>query len=164
MSENLSFDFVNSEEGIRLFWERRDRYMRDDIMPNCSEPTSKEEEEWFFSKEYRDHIMNAYLREVNKLHIAFFMKDDIYMGFVAYVIYHTEDGKCFILEYCIDSAYRSMGWGRKFFDSFKEMVKKDGATYFALNLSNERNEKFWMSNGFIKTEKDEYGSYVYVLK
>ena len=83
------------------------------------------------------------------------------IGFAVYVIYHSEDGKCLIVEFNIDEAYRNKGIGSLFFKLLRKQVRTEQASYFALNLSNENNERFWMRNGLIKASKDEHGNGVY---
>ncbi|MEY8303515.1 GNAT family N-acetyltransferase [Anaerosalibacter bizertensis] len=95
---------------------------------------------------------------------GFFLKNKEYVGFAAYVIYHSEDGKCFIVEYCIEPKWRNQGLGTKFFQLIERKTLKNGASYFELNFSNEDNIRFWKSNGFIYAYKDEYGSEVYAKR
>jgi len=154
--------FAQSDDDIALFWEWRDRYVREDILPNCTfEPATEEDYTWFFSKEYKGVIMDAFYRDSAKLRIVFLQYNGLNVGFAVYVIYHSEDGKCLIVEFNIDKAYRNNGIGSLFFNLLREHVKSEQATYFALNLSNENNERFWARNGFIKAGKDEHGSDTY---
>ena len=166
MNLELKLHKAKTREEIDLFWQKRDQYMREDVIPNCTlgKPLDEEDIEWFFSKEYKEHIMNAFNRSVNPLNIVFFLKNDEYVGFCVYVIYTSEDGKCFIVDYCIDAKYRNQNLGRQFFYILKEQVIKEGAKYFALNLSNENNQRFWESLGFKKSYVDEYGEDVYTNK
>ncbi|MBW4828447.1 MAG: GNAT family N-acetyltransferase [Clostridiaceae bacterium] len=164
MDDKLEVYEVITNEDVDLFWKYRDRYMVEDIIPNSAEPFTREEKRWFFSQEYRDHIIDAYERKVNKLHIVFFLKNKEYVGFAAYVIYHSEDGKCFIVEYCIEPKWRNQGLGTKCFQLIERKNLKNGASYFELNFSNEDNKRFWESNGFIYAYKDEYGSEVYMKR
>ena len=136
--------------------------MRDDVLPNATfVPATDEDYKWFFSKEYREVIMEAFYRETNTLRIVFLQHNGVNIGFAVYVIYHSEDNKCLIVEFNIDDIYRNKGIGTLFFGMLREQVKNEGAAYFALNVSNENNERFWMRNGFIKASKDEHGSDVY---
>lgn len=154
---------VREQEDIDFFWQKRDQYMQEDIIPNCTlgEPLTDEDKEWFLSEAYKKHIMTLFQREIDPLHILFFIEDKTYMGFAVYVLYESEDGKCFIIDYCMDPKSRNNGKGKCYFQLLEEKFRKEGATYVALNLSNERNEKFWLENGFFKTSKDEYGNYIY---
>jgi GNAT superfamily N-acetyltransferase len=163
---NLIIKDAETKEEIDLFWIERNKYMNEDVIPNDSlgNPITDEEKKWFFSKEYKDHIMKLYSRKTDKLFIVFFEKNNIKVGFSVYVTYHSEDGKCFIVDFCIYKEFRNQGLGKKFFNLIKERESKKGTTYYALNLSNENNERFWKSLGFLKDKKDEYGNDVYILK
>lgn len=61
-----------------------------------------------------------------------------------YCTYHSEDGKCFIIDYCILPEYRNDNLGTSFFNMVKEIEVSKGAKYFELNVSNKRNMNFWL--------------------
>lgn len=166
MENNIIIQDAITSEEITLFWEKRNVYMREDIIPNCTfgDPITKEEEDWFFSKEYMEHIMGLYFREINKLYLIFFEKDGVRIGFSNYITYHSEDGKCFIVDFCIDIKFRNQGLGRECFHLIESREVHNGATYFALNLSNEKNERFWKSLGFVKNGNDEYNNPIYIYR
>lgn len=158
----MNLYFVGNEADIALFWKMRDQYMLEDVLPNATfAPATDEERVWFFSEEYRAHIMKLFSRETDTLRIAFLQSGGKNIGFAVYVIYHSEDGKCFIIDFCIDKAFRNQDLGTAFFAMLRAHVLHEDAAYFALNLSNENNERFWKRNGFVKTSKDEYGNDIY---
>lgn len=161
-SEKLTFLYVTDDSGMEQFWKLRDKYMTEDVIPNGDPPLSEDEIKWFFSKEYKDHMMKLFHREIDTLRAAYLLKDGEYAGFIEYVTYGSEDGKCFIVEYCIERSKRGAGLGKHFFKRFEEEEKLRGAIYFALNTSNEHNRRFWLSKGFVKGEEDEYGNPVYI--
>jgi ribosomal protein S18 acetylase RimI-like enzyme len=159
---NLKLHVVKEEHDIKLFWQWRDRYVHEDILPNSTfKPSTDEDYEWFFSQEYKDIIMEAFYRELNPIRIIFLKKDRENIGFAIYVIYHTEDGKCLIVDFCINAEYRNQGAGTLFLNMLQEHVTKNNAAYFALNVTNEENKRFWQRNGFCKTTKDEHGNDIY---
>ena len=161
-SKKYTLHIVKSESDIDLFWQWRDKYMRTDILPNSTfEPATDEEYEWFFSQKYKDVIMEAFYRDTAILRIVFLREDGANIGFAVYVIYHSEDGKCLVVEFNVDESHRSKGVGTLFFEMLREHVRGEGAEYLSLNVSNENNERFWERNGFVKSAKDEHGSYLY---
>jgi len=166
MASSITLRQISGVNDIAFFWQQHDKYMLEDVIPNCTLGPALDEEDkvWFFSGEYREYIMRLFYRETDTLRIAFFLQDGQYTGFVVYVIYMSEDGKCFILDYSIEREQRNMGLGKVFYNLLQDRVKSDGATYIALNLSNENNERFWKSNGFIKSKIDEYGNPVYIKR
>lgn len=108
--------------------------------------------------------MGLYERAVDPLRVVFLQKEGQYAGFIVYVTYHSEDGKCFILEYCIDRTRRGKGLGAAFFQAFEERMRLEGATYIALNTSNAHNRRFWLAQGFAVGDADEYGNPVYTKR
>ncbi|WP_066498230.1 GNAT family N-acetyltransferase [Abyssisolibacter fermentans] len=164
MKNKLKFEYVETIEDIDYFWKKRNEYMLEDIIPNIEYGASltKEGIEWFFSDNYKNHIMNLYKRSIDPLYIIFFYQENINVGFVDFVIYNSEDGKCFILDYCIHKGYRNNGFGKEAFELLEQEIIRKGAVYINLNVSNHRNENFWKTNGFGKTEiKDDHENYIY---
>ncbi len=166
MDNQIKIHEIITKKELAIYWEKRNAYMREDIIPNCTlgEPISKEDEEWFFSKEYYDHIMGVYSRDVDKLYIVYFELRKKNIGFCVYVTFHSEDGKCFIVDFCIFKEYRNQGLGKKCFHLLEHKELERQATYFALNLSNENNQRFWKSLGFKESYYDEYNNLVYTYR
>lgn len=52
---------------------------------------------------------------------------------------------------------RDNGLGTNIFNIIKEIETSKGAKYFELNVSNKRNMKFWMKQGFYFDGIDDYG-------
>ncbi len=164
MENRINFSYAKRKKDLYRFWERRNEYFLNDIIPNreAGDPITKSDIDWFFSKEYKDHIMMLHKRKTDPLCIVFINDGNINIGFIVYVIYSSEDGKCFILDYCIYPEYRSKGIGKTAFYLLQKDFIKKGATYIDLNISNSNNEKFWTSIGFAKTAiKDERNKFIY---
>lgn len=162
MKDTYSLYFMKESE-FDYFWQWRDKYMVEDILPHATFSESTEKDyEWFFSDAYREEIAGLFTRKVDPLEIVF-LQDEKHnnIGFIVYAIYHSEDGKCFILDFCINEEYRNKNVGTAFFSMIKKHVIEQGSTYFALNLTNENNKRFWQQQGFVKASMDEFDSYVY---
>lgn len=169
MENNINLYYVKCNKDIEFFWERRNEYFSKDLIPNSElgDEITKEDIEWFFSKEYKEHIMRLFERDMDPLYIVFINKDKSNIGFMTYVIYNSEDGKCFVLDYCIYQQHRNKGIGKTAFSLLEKDFIYRGAKYIDLNVSNTNNERFWICNGFSKTNiKDEQNSFIYrkVLK
>lgn len=160
MTEKILIKKIELEEELAKFWRMRDKYMTQDIIPNVEigEPITKGDKEWFFSDEYRSHMNKLFQRKQDTAYPLFFIKNDAIIGFASYCTYLSEDGKCFIIDFCILSEYRNKGLGTKVFRQFSEKEIRRGARYFALNTSNNRNKDFWEKQGFELYGQDEYGS------
>ncbi|MGN0786474.1 MAG: GNAT family N-acetyltransferase [Christensenellales bacterium] len=94
----------------------------------------------------------------------FFHRDGQDIGFAMPVIFTTEDGKCFIMEYCVYPEFRGNGTGKECAGVLLDWARKNGALYAELNCgSNERRLRFWESLGFIKNGADEWGEPLMIL-
>jgi GNAT superfamily N-acetyltransferase len=161
MPHNYTLHYVETPAELDLFWARRDRYMREDMLPNCTlKPVTEEEREWFFSADYKEHLTRLFKRKIDPLSIVFLQHNGENIGFAVYVVYKSEDGKCFILDFCVDEQYRNKGVGAEFFKLIRRHESRR-AKYYALNISNQNNKRFWERNGFIKAGKDEYDGDIY---
>lgn len=161
---NINLYYVKSDNDIKYFWDKRNEYMLKDIIPNCElgDKLTAHDIEWFFSKEYKDHIMKLYKRNIDPLFIVFINQDKSNIGFMTYIIYNSEDGKCFILDYCIYQQYRNIGIGKIAYSLLEKDFINRGAAYINLNVSNTNNERFWIDNKFSKTNiKDEQNNFIY---
>ncbi len=164
MENRINLINAKDKKDLYYFWERRNEYFLGDIIPNheMGDELTKSDIDCFFSKEYKDHIMMLFKRKTDPLYIVLINEGNTNIGFITYVIYNSEDGKCFILDYCIHPEYRSKGIGKTAFNQLQKVFIEKGATYIDLNISNRKNEKFWTSIGFAKTTiKDERNKYIY---
>jgi ribosomal protein S18 acetylase RimI-like enzyme len=144
---------------IRDLWPIRDRYMRRDIIPSMPDGEwGDEEEAWFFSKAYYDHFATLFSRDDDPLRCGRLLADGAFAGFFEYVVYASEDGKGFIIEYGIEPDYRGKGIGTACFQLLEQVMQSEGANYLQLNASGERSIGFWQKNGFTFIKKDEHGS------
>ncbi|WMC93367.1 GNAT family N-acetyltransferase [Kineothrix sp. MB12-C1] len=124
-------------------------------------PLTDEDKKYFLSDDYRSALDGLCDREVDRAQRIFFEENGRQFGFCMYCVYASEDGKCFILDYCIYPEYRGKGYGKTCFLQLKETVKE--AEYYELNLSDEKNRRFWMSLGFTYNGYDAHGSILYTL-
>ena len=163
MAKKINLINAKNKKDIHYFWEGRNEYFLEDIIPRREEgdALTKSDIDWFFSK-YQDHIMMLFNRKTDPLCIVLINEGNTNIGFITYVIYRSEDGKCFILDYCIYPEYRSKGIGKTAFNQLEKESVENGAAYIDLNVSNRLNEKFWISMGFVKTAiKDERNKSLY---
>lgn len=143
-----------TETDILSFWEQLYEYLRRDIFPDIAD----EDKEYFMSDEYRSAVKMLHDRQEDRCHYLFFELDGRDIGFALPVIYNTEDGKCFIMEYCIYPKFRGKGIGRRCADVLMSWAKANGSLYAELNCTqNEQRISFWKSVGFIENGVDEWG-------
>jgi len=149
---------AKTSEEFERFWSLCKPHLKailDD--PAAFSPAIPDDYTYFLDGEYLDAVKTLFERETDPLVPAFFCRDGEVIGFVSYVIYTSEDGKCFILEYNIDAAHRNQGLGKLLFELLCNHVSANGAKYFRLNCSNADNERFWRNLGFAKVDLSEEG-------
>jgi RimJ/RimL family protein N-acetyltransferase len=137
-------------ENIEEFWEIQFKYLVED---NIIEP---DDYDYFSGNEYRTTIKNHMIKEIDKLHMVYFVKNDIKIGACQFKTYQSEDGKCFILDFWLFDNYRNKGLGHECFKALEKYTKSDGAKYYEINYSNDNNHRFWLRIGFIDNGIDEY--------
>jgi len=136
---------------ISEFWSLHITYLVDDGII-----TDKEDIDYFTGEEYRGILEAHMIRNTDKQHIIYFLRDGVRIGAASYCIYQSEDGKCFILDYWVFPEYRGNGTGHLCFEALEQYTKSDGSIYYELNCSKEDSIRFWKSLGFIENGKDEY--------
>lgn len=134
------------------FWTIQFQYLVDNGMLE-----TEEERAYFSGGEYRGHVERLMLRDPDKLHIVYFVRDGVRIGASMYCTYQSEDGKCLISDFWVFPEYRG-GTGHACFEALTAYTKADGAVYYVLNYSKEDSHRFWLSNGFADDGVDEYGS------
>ena len=145
---------------VAAFWEQLHIYHKRDIFPD---PES-EELEYFLGSEYYDHMMQVHSRMQDRCCFLFFCRDGQDIGFAMPVIFTTEDGKCFIMEFCVYPEFRGNGTGQECAGALLEWAKEHGALYAELNYgSSERRRHFWKSLGFMENGADEWGEPLMIL-
>ena len=149
-----------TESEISRFWEQLYLYFRRDIL--AGKPV--EDMEYFLGSEYHENIMKLHERQQDRCFFLFFHRDGRDIGFAMPVIYTSEDGKCFLMEFCVYPEFRGNGTGRECANVLLDWSRENGAQYAELNYGgNERRERFWRSVGFRKNGADEWGDPLMLL-
>ena len=108
--------------------------------------------------------MKIYSRPQDRCFFLFFQRDGQDIGFTMPVIFTSEDGKCFIMEYCVYPEFRGNGTGKECAKVLLDWAKERGALYAELNHgSNERRRHFWETIGFVENGADEWGEPLMIL-
>lgn len=160
MEKQIKLINIKSNGDFEEFWKQREEYLFRDIFPNDTIGTQIDEEQraWLLSEEYKNHVDRLSNRQIDRLHLVFFEQDGAKIGFCTYCTYFSEDGKCFIINFCIYPEFRGQGFGKQCFNALEEKQYELGAKYFELNVSNEDNKGFWNCLGFQYNGYDEYGA------
>ena len=160
MENQITIREAVTENDVAVFWEQLHTYHKRDIFPD---PDS-EDLEYFLGSEYYDHMVKIHGRPQDRCYYLFFHRDGQDIGFAMPVIYTTEDGKCFIMEYCVYPEFRGNGKGKECARVLLDWARENGALYAELNHgSNERRRHFWETVGFIENGADEWGEPLMIL-
>ena len=109
-------------------------------------------------------MMKIHSRPQDRCYFLFFQRDGQDIGFAMPVIFNTEDGKCFIMEFCVYPEFRGNGTGKECARVLLAWAKENGALYAELNHgSNQRRRYFWETVGFIENGADEWGEPLMIL-
>lgn len=141
------------------FWREHIRYLVDDGIIEDEEDVA-----YFTGEEYRGLIRAHMLREPDRHHMVYFVRNGARIGAAQYNTYQSEDGKCFILDFWVFPAYRGHGTGHACFRALEAYTRADGATYYQLNSCKEDSIRFWKSLGFAEDGLDEYGEKLFIRK
>ena len=160
MKNQITIRDAITENDVAVFWKQLHAYHRRDIFPD----PDNEDLEYFLGSEYHDHMMKIHSRSQDRCYFLFFHRDGEDIGFAMPVIYTTEDGKCFIMEFCVYPKFRGNGTGRECAEALLEWVRENGTRYAELNYGgNERRRRFWENVGFVENGADEWGEPLMIL-
>ncbi|MCL2670783.1 MAG: GNAT family N-acetyltransferase [Clostridiales bacterium] len=71
------------------------------------------------------------------------------LGFALYCNYYTEDGKLFIMEFCVEPPCRGQGYGKLLYELIEAREKARGAKF--AELTTDSATPFWQGLGFVNT-------------
>ena len=161
MKNQITIREAVMEQDIAVFWQQLRTYFIRDIFPN---PEDEDREYFLSDTEYRAHMQKIHDRPQDRCHYLFFHRNGQDIGFAMPVIFNTEDGKCFIMEYCVYPEFRGSGTGKACAAVLIDWARENGALYAELNYgSNERRFRFWESLGFVENGVDEWGEPLMIL-
>lgn len=160
MENQITIREAFTENDVATFWEQLHIYHKRDIFPN----SGREDLDYFLSSEYHERMMKLHSRPQDRCHFLFFNHEGLDIGFAIPVIYTTEDGKCFIMEFCVYPEFRGSGTGKECAKVLLNWAKENGALYAELNYgSDDRRFRFWKSAGFVENGVDEWGEPLMLL-
>ena len=149
---------ITAEETAR-FWRELGAYHDRDIFANAE----SEEREYFHGSEYREAVQAAHDRAADRCYYLFFGRGGIDIGFALASLFTSEDGKLFILEFCVLPEYRGSGTGHDCAAALLGWARARGMKYAELNCAEERRVRFWKSLGFVPNGVDEWGEPLMLL-
>ena len=161
MKNQITIREAVTEADIAAFWEQLHTYHKRDIFPD---PEDESLTHFLNDAEYRAQIQRVHDRPRDRCYYLFFHRDGQDIGFALPVIFTSEDGKCFIMEFCVYPEFRGSGTGQDCAGALLNWAKERGARYAELNYgSDERRLRFWQRIGFVENGADEWGEPLMLL-
>jgi GNAT superfamily N-acetyltransferase len=151
---------ILTPEEIRRYWKAQDEMNLRDVFPNTDigVPPAPEERSWFLGSGFHGYMDEMCTRAVDRAHRFFFCEGEREVGFVMLCIFGSQDGRCYIVNFCIDPDLRCRGLGSRCYRAVEQWAKAQGAQYCELNTHSRRSLEFWKRLGFCYNGFDEYGS------
>ena len=153
--EDVPFEEVNS------FWEKHIRYLTEDGIIDADD---EEDVEYYSGEEYRGILEDHMLRETDRHHMVYFVRNREQVGAASYCTYTSEDCKCFLMDFWVFPEFRGNGMGHRCFKAFEERTRAEGAKYYEINSTKEDSVRFWKSLGFVENGKDEYDMPLFIKR
>ena len=161
LNNHITICEARTQAGVRRFWAELGAYHARDILPRDED---REDLIYFLGEEYRSQIEALRERERDRLHFLFFRRGEEEIGFAMPVIYDSEDGKCFLLEFCVYPQFRGNGTGRACAAALLVWARERGMAYAELNYGGDpRRLRFWQRLGFRPNGADEWGEPLLLL-
>ena len=109
MENRITVREAVTEIEIAAFWEQLYNYYKRDIFPDSVDG----EQNHFLGGEYRQHMEIIHKRPQDRCYYLLFYQNEQNVGFAMPVIYTSEDGKCFIMDFCVYPEFRGNGMGKE---------------------------------------------------
>ncbi|HIT32578.1 MAG TPA: GNAT family N-acetyltransferase [Candidatus Enterenecus stercoripullorum] len=151
--EQIRIRIVETKEGAQVFWDQLQAYFDRDIFL----PGEEQGRERCGSEEYRRNLEALRTRQRDPLYFLYFEQGNRTLGLAMAVIYPSENGKCFILEFCVYPQFRGGGIGSACAWALMDWARQRGAVYFQLNAAREDRRRFWERLGFLPDGTDQWG-------
>lgn len=146
-----------SDEDRERFWLKLREYFLRDVFPG-------DESCFHCSDEYKNRIENLRKRRFDPARYLFFKRGGEEIGLALTVVYASEDGKQFVLEFCVYPEQRGNVTGTDCAKALLDWGQENGAKFAELNCGgDERRERFWSRLGFVRNGIDAHGEPLMLL-
>ena len=130
MKNEITIREAVTEQEIAFFWGQLRAYFSRDIFPGPDSGARAR----FLDDQYRAHMDALHERQQDRCYYLLLRRNGEDIGLALPVLYHTEDGKCFLCEFCVFPEFRGNGTGTKCGERFLAWAKSMGAAYVELNF------------------------------
>lgn len=141
-------------EEVERFWQELHAYHARDIFPD---PAEEDRAYFLDDSQYRAAVQRIHDREGDRCYYLLFRREGRDIGFALTALYPSEDGKCFVMEFCVLPEFRGSGTGTACARLLLDWAADRGAQYGELNAADPRRIRFWSRLGFRPNGRDEWG-------
>ena len=141
-------------EEVECFWQELHAYHARDIFPD---PAEEDRAYFLDDSQYRAAVQRIHDREGDRCYYLLFQREGRDIGFALTALYPSEDGKCFVMEFCVLPEFRGGGTGTACARLLLDWAADRGAQYGELNAADPRRIRFWSRLGFRPNGRDEWG-------
>jgi GNAT superfamily N-acetyltransferase len=160
MTQQITIREAITEQDTAFFYAQLHAYHERDIFPD---PEDVSRAYFLDSTQYGAQIQKLHDRARDPCHYLLFSRNGRDIGFALAVLFRSEDGKCFLMEFCVLPEFRGGGTGLACAQVFLAWARENGAAYAELNCNTEQRKRFWQRSGFRCNGTDEWGEPLMLL-
>lgn len=154
MNKTIHIREAVTPEEVECFWQELHAYHARDIFPD---PAEEDRAYVLDDSQYRAAVQRIHDREGDRCYYLLFQREGRDIGFALTALYPSEDGKCFVMEFCVLPEFRGGGTGTACARLLLDWAADRGAQYGELNAADPRRIRFWSRLGFRPNGRDEWG-------
>ena len=154
MNKTIHIREAVTPEEVECFWQELHAYHARDIFPD---PAEEDRAYFLDDSQYRAAVQRIHDREGDRCYYLLFQREGRDIGFALTALYPSEDGKCFVMEFCVLPEFRGGGTGTACARLLLDWARHRGAQYGELNAADPRRIRFWSRLGFRPNGRDEWG-------
>lgn len=154
MNKTIHIREAVTPEEVERFWQELHAYHARDIFPD---PAEEDRAYFLDDSQYRATVQRIHDREGDRCYYLLFRWEGRDIGFALTALYPSEDGKCFVMEFCVLPEFRGGGTGTACARLLLDWAADRGAQYGELNAADPRRIRFWSRLGFRPNGRDEWG-------
>ena len=154
MNKTIHIREAVTPEEVERFWQELHAYHARDIFPD---PAEEDRAYFLDDSQYRAAVQRIHDREGDRCYYLLFRREGRDIGFALTALYPSEDGKCFVMEFCVLPEFRGGGTGTACARLLLDWAADRGAQYGELNAADPRRIRFWSRLGFRPNGRDEWG-------
>lgn len=154
MNKTIHIREAVTPEEVERFWQELHAYHARDIFPD---PAEEDRAYFLDDSQYRAAVQRIHDREGDRCYYLLFRREGRDIGFALTALYPSEDGKCFVMEFCVLPEFRGGGTGTACARLLLDWAADQGAQYGELNAADPRRIRFWSRLGFRPNGRDEWG-------